>query len=74
MALSKAAAHHRARIAALSRDRQADDPDLVGARRDLRATRLEDHVTRVLAEAPPLSDEQRERIATLLRPFAGNAA
>jgi hypothetical protein len=73
MALSKAAAHHRARIAALSRDRQSDDPELVGARRDLRATRLEDHVARVLAEAPPLSDEQRERIAVVLRAGRGAA-
>jgi hypothetical protein len=75
MAISKAAAHHRARVAALSRDRQSGDPDLVGARRELRAVRLEDHVTRVLAEAPPLTDEQLQRIAGLLRAAAaGDAA
>ncbi|WP_219930992.1 hypothetical protein [Gordonia paraffinivorans] len=67
MALSAAAAHHRARIAALSRDRSADDPELVDARRDLAATRLEEHVAKVLATAPPLTQEQRGRIASLLR-------
>lgn len=59
--------HHRARIAALSRDRAPDDPELIDARCALRAARLEDHVTKVLAEAPPLNDEQRDRIAALLR-------
>jgi hypothetical protein len=67
MALSKAAAHHRARVAGLSRDRKPDDPDLVGARLELRALRLEDYVAQVLAEAPPLTNEQRSRIAALLR-------
>lgn len=64
--------HERAKIAALSRcvaagERKADDPELAAARRNLRALRLEDHVTRVLAEAPPLTQEQLERIAALLR-------
>jgi hypothetical protein len=68
----------RARIAALTRSRQADDPELVAARRNLKAMRLEEHVARVLAEAPPLTDEQRTRLAELLRPVrrhpAGDAA
>lgn len=70
--LSATANRERGRIAALSRSRTSDDPELVSARRNLRAARLEDHVQRVLAEAPPLTDEQRERIAALLR--AGGAA
>jgi hypothetical protein len=70
MAISKAAAHHRARVAALSRDRRPDDPDLLDARRDLHAERLAERVAQVVAELPPLTVEQRERIATLLRPFA----
>jgi hypothetical protein len=61
----------RAKVASLSRSRTADDPELVDARRNMRALRLEDHVTRVLAEAPPLTDEQLGRIAALLR--AGDA-
>lgn len=44
-----------------------DDPDLhAEARRDLRAARLADYVEKVLAEAPPLTDEQKTRIAALL--------
>ncbi|GAA2082407.1 hypothetical protein GCM10009840_18240 [Pseudolysinimonas kribbensis] len=57
----------RAKVAALSRDRQPDDPDLINARRNLKAARLEDYVTKVVADAPPLTPEQRDRIATLLR-------
>lgn len=62
--------HERARIASLSRSRAADDPDLIEARRNLRAERLADHVQRVVSEAPPLTDDQRARIAALLRPGA----
>ncbi len=67
MALSAASAHHRARVAALSRSRTPNDPEFLDARRDLRAEMLHSHVARVLAEAPPLTDEQRDRIAALLR-------
>jgi hypothetical protein len=35
-------------------------------RADARATTLEEHVARIVAECPPLSDEQRERLAALL--------
>jgi hypothetical protein len=72
MAISQATAHYRARVAALSRDRLPDDPDLVSARQNLAVLKIEDHVRRVIAQAPPLTDEQRERIADLLR--AGGAA
>lgn len=58
--------HHRARVATLSRSRAVTDPELVEARRSLRAARLEDHVRKALADAPPLTDAQRERIARLL--------
>lgn len=58
--------HHRARIAGLSRDRAPDDPELVDARRDLRAQKLADHIARAVSEAPPLTDEQRARLAGLL--------
>jgi len=60
--------HERARIASLSRSRPADDPDLLEARRNLRAIRLQEYVEKVVAEAPPLTDEQRHRIAQLLAP------
>lgn len=60
----------RARIAAHKRNHpEADIPgDLY---RDLRAARLADYISQTLAAAPPLSIEQRERLALLLR---GSAA
>lgn len=61
--------HHRARIAALQQaGASPNDPDLLDAQRRLRETRLADYIDRVLAQAPPLSDEQRVRLAELLRP------
>jgi len=62
----------RARVASLTRSRKADDPELVEARRNMRALKLEEYVLRVVDEAPPLTNEQRERIAALLR--AGGAS
>ena len=56
----------RARVASLSRSRPHDDPDLLDARRDLRAARLEDYIRRVVDTAPPLTGEQRARLAGLL--------
>lgn len=64
----------RARLASLTRSRSADDPDLIDARRSLKALRLEEHVARIVAEAPPLTAEQRDRIAALLRPSAQGGA
>lgn len=57
----------RARVAGLSRDRKPDDPDLIEARRNLKAERLADYITRTVDAAPPLSEEQRRRLAALLR-------
>jgi hypothetical protein len=61
----------RARVAALERsvragERPADDPALEEARRNLRALRLEDHVAKVIAGWPPLTDAQVNRIVALL--------
>jgi hypothetical protein len=61
-----AVAHYRAKKAALSRDRAPDDPELLGAGRDLEAANAEHSIARILAEAPSLSDEVRGRIAALL--------
>lgn len=66
-----AVAHERARVAALSRSRAESDPDLVKARATLKAAKLEEYVARAVADAPPLSDEQRARIAAILRPSGG---
>jgi hypothetical protein len=58
--------HDRARVAALSRDRKPTDPDLLAAKRDLRASRDEEYVKRLVAEAPALTEDQRSRIAAAL--------
>ena len=63
----------RARIASLSRSRNTDDPELVEARQKLKALKLEEYVKRVVDEAPPLTDEQANRIAALLRPAGGES-
>lgn len=57
----------RARVASLSRSRNANDPELLQARRNLREAKLAEHIAKAVAEAPPLTDEQRDRLATLLR-------
>lgn len=59
--------HAAARVGALSRSRQQGDPELIDARRDLRAAGLAEHIAKVVAEAPPLTAEQRDRLAVLLR-------
>lgn len=57
----------RARVASLSRSRTPDDPDLLNARRNLKAERLAAYVEQKLAEAPPLTPAQRDRLALLLK-------
>ena len=47
------------------------DADVTDLRAQLKAERLEDYVRKVVDSAPPLSPEQRDRIAVLLR---GDAA
>lgn len=59
---------NRARVASLSRSRPADDPDLVDARRDLIASRAEEYIRKLVDAAPPLTAEQRSRLAALFAP------
>ena len=56
----------RARIAALSRSRQPDDPDILEARRNLKAARLEEKICGIVDAAPRLSAAQRVQLARLL--------
>lgn len=71
---SRPVAQARARVASLTRSRPLHDPEFIAARRDLAAENLAAYVSRVVADAPPLTAEQRDRIAALLRPTAGGAA
>jgi hypothetical protein len=68
---SAAVRHHRGRVAALTRSRPDDDPELVEARASLRALSLEAAVRKAVAQAPELTVEQRDRIAAILR--SGNS-
>lgn len=58
----------RSRIALTARDHP--DADLTDLRKQLKAERLAEHVAKVVDSAPPLTDDQRARIAGLLRPAA----
>lgn len=66
--------HHRAQVASLSRSRTPDDPDLVEARRNMRAERLADYIKRTVDAAPPLTPEQRARLSLLLSSGGPDAA
>lgn len=56
--------HHRARRANAIQRGDTETAELAG--RDLRAALLEEHIQKVVAAAPPLTDEQRVRLAGLL--------
>ncbi|MFD1210966.1 hypothetical protein ACFQ36_02785 [Arthrobacter sp. GCM10027362] len=62
----------RARLGVAART--GSQQDIAEARRDLAAANLEAYIQRTVAEAPPLTQEQLDRIATLLRPAAGGEA
>lgn len=62
--------HERARVASLSRSRTPDDPELIDARRTLKATRLEHYVREAVESFPPLTEAQLDCIAAVLRPTA----
>lgn len=50
-----------------TRSRRPDDAAFLDPPCDLRVPSLEEYVDRIVATAPPLSNEQRDRIAVLLR-------
>jgi hypothetical protein len=66
--------HERARIGALSRSRRSDDPELVEAKRGLAEANIAAYIEKVLAQAPPLSDDQKTRLTELLRPVRRGGA
>lgn len=66
-------ASSKARVAGLSRSRRSDDPSLVDARRDLACANLAEHIARIVDAAPPLTAEQRDRLALLLTGGGGRA-
>ena len=65
--------HHRGRLAYSTRIRGADAAETQAARRDFRAARLAAYIRREVDQAPPLTGEQRDRLACLLRPRASSS-
>lgn len=68
MTLSAESRSHHARYASLTRSRRSDDPELLDARRALRTVQLTMHVQRELDAFPPMTEEQKAKVAALLRP------
>lgn len=64
----------RGRLAAAVRHHGDDIAAVDTARRTLRAANLEDHIRRTVAAAPPLTADQRDRLALLLRGGGSDAA
>lgn len=57
----------RARSRKAVAHRRGDEHAIVEAGRDLAAAKLEDYIRRTVESAPPLTPEQRDRLAVLLR-------
>lgn len=66
-------ARERGRVGSLAAA-GASPARLEEARVDLAAARLAEHIRRVVDAAPPLTPEQRERLALLLRPAGASDA
>lgn len=68
----------RGRLASLhARADRVSAEEIEEAQRDYAAASLADHIAAVVAQAPPLTNEQREKLANLLasaRPAEGDAA
>ena len=58
--------HTRSKLARAVKD-GADEQTVTDLRRQLRADRLAEHITKVVDQAPPLTAEQVDRLAVLLR-------
>ena len=64
----------QARLAALSRDRSPDDPELLAARAEFAFARFEGQVSDLVANFPPLRRERLARVASMLKAGAGHCA
>jgi len=52
--------------------RENPDADVSDLRRQFKTERPAEHIARVVDEAPPLTDEQGDRLAAILRGGAGD--
>jgi hypothetical protein len=72
MAISSAAAHHRAKIASITRAIRAgepptDDPELEQAKRDLHDVLLAERVEKILVDFPKLSEHLQARVVAIFQ-------
>jgi hypothetical protein len=65
--------HLRGQVAASKRHYGADDPRSTEAARELREAMLAEQIKKVVDSAPPLSSEQRARLAVLLLAPSGGS-
>ncbi|TNH24068.1 hypothetical protein FHG89_25675 [Micromonospora orduensis] len=61
----------RAAYASHKRHHGADHPTTQAASQEMREAALARHISRLVDAAPPLTEEQRARLAGLLRPAGG---
>ena len=71
LALSTQTRIARAKLAAAAR--HYPNQDHADLHRELAAAKLEDHVRKVVESWPPLTKDQRDRLAILLQPAGGDA-
>jgi hypothetical protein len=57
----------RQRLAALTKNRGANDPETLAVRRELALDRVERRIAEAVAEAPPLPSELAARLQALIR-------
>ena len=57
----------RGKLARLSRDPPPDHPEIVALRTELKLDRAQEYLAKLIADNP-LTDEQRTRLAELLKP------
>jgi hypothetical protein len=60
--------HARSALALTIQKYGKDSPQADEARANFKACRLGYHIEKILDEAPPLTDDQRTKLAELLRP------
>ena len=68
--ISSEVASRRAKLGGLGKNRPHDVAAIEAAKVALRLAKAEEYVKRLVNAAPPLTSEQRDRLAVLLRPSA----
>lgn len=64
----------KARAALGVASRRGDDEAATDARRDLAAAKIAAYIEKIVADAPPLTDEQRDRLSAIIGAARGGGA